>query len=297
LVQGVVSRLFSTEVCNASTTTARASAHGVRLEFTSEIRASPQPLEPQVRQRLEPLFQHDFGNVRVYADDHAHARAESHDARAFTAGSDLYFGAGRYAPHTDEGQHLIAHELAHVVQNERYGESSSAAHSRASDASETEARGGAMRAMAGFPVAITQSPSSAVARDGDDDESVTPPVYPFLPPVPNVQLTPPSMLGGPADRPMLSPNLGSSPTGPTSPLAPFNFGLHPGDPIGGSLGFGQPVSPMFPPLDSGSLDVPRIDAPPQGPQLPGLWNRFGFGLQGRRTEDEQMIGGALRFNF
>jgi hypothetical protein len=54
--------------------------------------------------------------VRVYADAPAAKAADALDARAFTIGSSVVFGAGQYAPHTADGQRLLAHELAHVVQ-------------------------------------------------------------------------------------------------------------------------------------------------------------------------------------
>jgi len=62
------------------------------------------------------LSGHDFGKVRVHADARAAEAAESLNARAFTFGSDIVFGRGEYAPATGEGWKLVAHELAHAVQ-------------------------------------------------------------------------------------------------------------------------------------------------------------------------------------
>lgn len=59
---------------------------------------------------------HDFSRVRVHAGERAAAAARSLDARAFTVGRDIVFGAGEYAPHTPAGRRLLAHELTHVVQ-------------------------------------------------------------------------------------------------------------------------------------------------------------------------------------
>ena len=61
-------------------------------------------------------FGHDFANVRVHADAAAAESARSVHALAYTVGSDVVFGAGQYAPGTRAGQQLLAHELAHVVQ-------------------------------------------------------------------------------------------------------------------------------------------------------------------------------------
>jgi hypothetical protein len=73
----------------------------------------------------------------VHSDEAAARSARSLDARAYTVGRDIVFGAGQYAPETERGQRLIAHELAHVAQQGasadaaggplRIGESSSAA--------------------------------------------------------------------------------------------------------------------------------------------------------------------------
>jgi hypothetical protein len=74
------------------------------------------PLDASVRAYLEPRFGHSFGQVRVHADADAAASAEAVGARAYTVGNHIAFAAGAYAPGTDEGRRLIAHELAHVVQ-------------------------------------------------------------------------------------------------------------------------------------------------------------------------------------
>lgn len=59
---------------------------------------------------------HAFAGVRVHADDKAATSARAIGANAYTAGTDIVFGAGRFAPHTGEGRRLLAHELAHVAQ-------------------------------------------------------------------------------------------------------------------------------------------------------------------------------------
>lgn len=74
------------------------------------------PLSPALRAFFEPRFGHDFSAVRVHADGAAAQSARALQARAYTQGRDVVFGAGEYAPGTPTGQQLIAHELAHVVQ-------------------------------------------------------------------------------------------------------------------------------------------------------------------------------------
>ncbi|NJO12677.1 MAG: DUF4157 domain-containing protein [Gammaproteobacteria bacterium] len=79
-------------------------------------------LPQAVRSFMEPRFNADFSAVRVHTDPEAHQLARSVQARAFTVGNDVVFAAGHYAPHTDEGRRLIAHELTHVIQQGRAGQ-------------------------------------------------------------------------------------------------------------------------------------------------------------------------------
>lgn len=75
-----------------------------------------QSLDTQARAYFEPRFGRDFGGVRVHTDVAAAQAARDINAKAYTMGRDIVFGAGRYAPATHEGGRLLAHELAHVVQ-------------------------------------------------------------------------------------------------------------------------------------------------------------------------------------
>ncbi|HEX8655337.1 MAG TPA: DUF4157 domain-containing protein [Allosphingosinicella sp.] len=74
------------------------------------------PLEPATRSEMERGFGRDFGAVRVHDDARAHDNARSLGAVAYAAGNDIVFGQGHYAPQTAAGRALIAHELAHSVQ-------------------------------------------------------------------------------------------------------------------------------------------------------------------------------------
>jgi hypothetical protein len=74
------------------------------------------PLPEPTRGMMESGYGRSFDNVRLYTDGGAASAAESIQARAFTVGSNVYFGAGQYQPQTSSGRQLIAHELAHVVQ-------------------------------------------------------------------------------------------------------------------------------------------------------------------------------------
>lgn len=74
------------------------------------------PLDGPVRSFMESRFGHDFSNVRVHTDGKAAESARSVNARAYTVGRDVVFGAGSYRPASSEGKRLIAHELTHVLQ-------------------------------------------------------------------------------------------------------------------------------------------------------------------------------------
>ena len=85
------------------------------------VRSAGEPLEESVRVPLERHFGHDFGRVRVRADGAAAAEAQAVGAQAFTVGEEVVFDQGHYQPATDRGQRLLAHELAHVVQQRARG--------------------------------------------------------------------------------------------------------------------------------------------------------------------------------
>jgi Domain of unknown function (DUF4157) len=75
-----------------------------------------EPLPAPEREFFEPRLDYDFGSVRVHHGSEATASALSLKARAYTYGRDIVFGAGEYSPRTPGGRGLLAHELAHVVQ-------------------------------------------------------------------------------------------------------------------------------------------------------------------------------------
>lgn len=77
------------------------------------------PLDPETRAVMESRFGADFGDVRVHTEARATAAARSVAAQAFTVGRDIVFGENRFQPQTAGGRRLLAHELAHVVQQVR----------------------------------------------------------------------------------------------------------------------------------------------------------------------------------
>ena len=79
-------------------------------------RSGGQALSPTLRAFMEPRFGADFSAVRLHAGAEAATLSRGLGARAFTAGAHIHFGAGQFQPETAAGRELIAHELAHTLQ-------------------------------------------------------------------------------------------------------------------------------------------------------------------------------------
>jgi hypothetical protein len=91
--------------------------HGVAPPIVHDVLGSPgTPLAGTTRAFFEPRLGFDLSGVRVHQDAKAAASARAVDAAAYTVGTDIVFADGRYAPSTSAGQRLLAHELAHVIQ-------------------------------------------------------------------------------------------------------------------------------------------------------------------------------------
>jgi hypothetical protein len=89
-----------------------AAPHSVR-----EVLASPgRPLDAATRGYMEPRFGHDFSGVRIHSDARAGESARQINAAAYAVGRDVVFAPGSFQPGSAEGRRLLAHELAHVVQ-------------------------------------------------------------------------------------------------------------------------------------------------------------------------------------
>jgi Domain of unknown function (DUF4157) len=138
------------------------------------------PLAPTVRGDFERRFGADFGGVRVHTGGTAAHAARSLDARAFTVRDDIVFGAGEYAPGTASGRKLIAHELAHTLQQRSAPPSPAHGALRVSnpgDASEREAHAAAGAVHRGLPPTLNARSEAMVARqkpgekkDEDEDD-------------------------------------------------------------------------------------------------------------------------------
>ena len=102
--------------------TADAPADGLPADIAGAIEAERGKglgLPAEERSLLEAGIGADLGQVRIHTDDIAGRLSGKLAARAFTSGSDIYFNAGEYRPGTPAGRYLLAHELAHAVQQQR----------------------------------------------------------------------------------------------------------------------------------------------------------------------------------
>ena len=83
------------------------------------LRGRGQQMDGATRNYMETRFGYDFGRVRIYNDDAAANSARDVSANAYTVGEKVVFNSGKYAPESEAGRRLLAHELAHVVQQTR----------------------------------------------------------------------------------------------------------------------------------------------------------------------------------
>jgi hypothetical protein len=94
-------------------------AHDSVPAIVDEVVQSPgTALDAETRANMEPRFGYDFSNVRVHTNERAAESARAVKALAYTVGNHVVFGAGQHAPFSYGGQKLLAHELAHVVQQD-----------------------------------------------------------------------------------------------------------------------------------------------------------------------------------
>jgi Domain of unknown function (DUF4157) len=134
------------------------------------------PLPDGVRSTFEGSLGTDLGGVRVHTDDASAGAASALGARAFASGDDIHFGAGQYAPADPFGVHLLAHEVAHTVQQRGGGPAAQAWRdvSEPGDAGEVEADVAADAMVSGRPAAVTAGLGAGVAIQRDTKPAATP---------------------------------------------------------------------------------------------------------------------------
>lgn len=126
-------------------------------------------LESALRADMEAHFGHDLGDVRVHTDAHAAEAARNMRARAYALGNDIVFGASEYAPATPAGRTLLAHELAHTVQQRG---ATRLARTNGQNASlEHSADSAALRVASGLPVGALPAAALQIARKPTKEET------------------------------------------------------------------------------------------------------------------------------
>ena len=80
------------------------------------LASAGKPLDPTIQREMEQRFGHDLSRVRVHLGPSAEQSARDVNARAYTVGNNVVFGASEFDPRTRQGRRLLAHELTHVVQ-------------------------------------------------------------------------------------------------------------------------------------------------------------------------------------
>jgi len=160
-------------------------------------RGPSSPLPAAERAHFESAFGEDFSQVRLHTDAGAGAVAQSLGAKAVASGEDIAFAPGRYEPGSTRGRELLAHELAHVVQQREGG-------STGPDGAEPRAQSAARSVTSGAPVsqaALGGAQEGGLYCDEDENKlapdasSVPAPLLPyrkgFGPPLPPPWLLPP----------------------------------------------------------------------------------------------------------
>jgi outer membrane protein OmpA-like peptidoglycan-associated protein len=135
------------------------------------LRSQGRPLDGATRALLEPRFGHDFRHVRIHTGEHAAESARQMDAAAYTTGRHIVFGHGQYAPGSSAGRRLLAHELAHTIQQATVNVSDDLPIAQRHGSTELEAGRAADAVSAGRPYAVAQRGAPSIARQPASPQS------------------------------------------------------------------------------------------------------------------------------
>ena len=131
------------------------------------LHSAGQPLDQPTRVFMESRFGHDFSKVRIHTDAQAAESAVAVSAKAYTVGHDVVFRRDAYTPYTNAGQRLLAHELAHVIQQQgRLGTAAPGIrHEHEADAAAEAVvqRGAAVRITGGSSIGLARQPDEPAA--------------------------------------------------------------------------------------------------------------------------------------
>ncbi len=205
-----VQRLLARRTEKLGPRNANGVAEGAEVVVERAAASAGEPLPGIVRSRFEDATGNDLSAVRVHTGSESAEAARAVGARAYTVGQDIHFGAGEFAPGDPGGVHLLAHEVAHTLQ-QRGGAPAQREKLEVStpgDQAEVEADRAADAIVAGSASNVSDAPG-AIHRDA-------------APPTP--QTTDPQPQPAPAPAPtsgtVPAPAQTTTPTTPTTPATP-----------------------------------------------------------------------------
>jgi hypothetical protein len=156
--------------------------NGVGAEADAHVeraaRTDGSALPGELRTRFESSLGADLSSVRIHTGAESQVAAKAVGARAYTVGQDIHFGAGHYDPGSAGGQYLIAHEVAHTVQQAGVAarRQNKLEVSSPQDSAEREADRAADAMVSGAPTTVSTAPAS-LARDDDPCMTVNDPSH------------------------------------------------------------------------------------------------------------------------
>jgi hypothetical protein len=157
------------------------------------LKSPGEPLKAELRDFFGPRFGHDFSKVRVHADGEAGESARAVEAHAYAVGDHVAFAPDQFKPETRDGRRLLAHELAHTVQQSRAGGAGVPGEglkvSSPGDPEELQADAAAADALQSEPGSVPMSGPGPVLPGSLNRQPATTPV------VPPVSATPPTKGG------------------------------------------------------------------------------------------------------
>lgn len=146
-------------------------ADGTDATISAASSTGSSALPEVVKRKFESSLGIDLSSVRIHTSSESQTAAESVGAKAYTIGQDIHFAVGQYDPSSGAGQHLLAHEVAHTVQ--QAGGAPSTQYklevSSPGDAAEAEADRAADAMVSGAPAAIMSGTARKIARKVGDD--------------------------------------------------------------------------------------------------------------------------------
>jgi hypothetical protein len=166
----------SAEPCEACSTsrllqrhaTIPTSSMSVEPAIIHDVLRSPgQPLDITTRAFMERRFGYDFHHVKVHTNDQAAQSARAVHALAYTVGHNIVFGSGEYAPMTQKGQRLLAHELSHTIQQAGGLRKSLDRRELSSSGNRVEAEDDSMERKVVEKQPIAQNQSTMIARQAN----------------------------------------------------------------------------------------------------------------------------------